>query len=128
MFKRMDYCEINRQLEYLIIIVETVTSPEWLVQDPGLLTLSFQFYVGPGTSLSRPSLLMFVARAGRGDEREGPRPPVALPGLTHCTVATPPLLVLLAGKYLARRARSGERGETITHPTFLCSMPLTVLQ
>ena len=31
MFKRMDYCEINRQLEYLIIIVETVTSPQWLV-------------------------------------------------------------------------------------------------
>ena len=36
----MDYCEINRQLEYLIIIVETVTSPQlsW-TEPPGFHSL-----------------------------------------------------------------------------------------
>ena len=130
MFKRMDYCEINRQLEYLIIIVETVTSPQlccWTDRAPGLHSLSnSQFPVlcpSPGNgillSLSRPSLLMFVARERRGG---GVPPPTCGSGPlpTHCTAGPHCCLFSWRENILV-----GERErEEITHPTFLCSMPL----
>ena len=69
----MDYCEINRQLEYLIIIVETVTTAMLARADTGPSAIHSLFpvfmtkvWAGHGILLSGlpPAipLLMFVAR------------------------------------------------------------------
>ena len=77
----MDYCEINRQLEYLIIIVETVTTAMLARADTGPSAIHSLFpvfmtkvWAGHGILLSGlpPAipLLMFVAR-GREEGGEG---------------------------------------------------------
>ena len=103
--------------------METVTSPQlccWTDRAPGLHSLSnSQFPVlcpSPGNgillSLSRPSLLMFVARERRG----GGCPTAHLwlwpaPHTLHCWPSL--LLVLLAGKYLGWRERRGDHSSDI---------------
>ena len=103
----MDYCEINRQLEYLIIIVETVTTAMLARADTGPSAIHSLFpvfmtkvWAGHGILLSGlpPAipLLMFVARGREegGGRREGAGAPTcgsARPGSHNTLPATPAL-------------------------------------
>ena len=132
----MDYCEINRQLEYLIIIVETVTSPQWLAivgQSPKCpFTLqNSQFPVlspGNGILLSLPPVIINVCCPGEGGGLGLPPPTSGwCPLPTHGLHCRPSLLVLLAGKYLGweRRDRQ-ERRSLIRHSCVQCPLPLAL--
>ena len=134
----MDYCEINRQLEYLIIIVETVTSPQWLArvgQSPKCpFTLqNSQFPVlSPGNEilLSLPPVIINVCCPGKEGEREGgsgsPTAHLWLVPSPHTRPALPALSACSLGGKISWLGAERETGEAITHPTFLCSMPPSI--